>query len=247
MMSFDYSKLPFAIRPDIAEAYREYWGKLAKPGNWWTGEQRVAIADESRRALDCEFCKVRKEALSPYGSDDGHQHGGILSTAAVDAVHRVVTDQNRITRQWIENNDAGDLQKPAYVELVGIVVAMFSIDEFHRALGLDLETLPTPKAGYISRYTPSVLSEDIGFVPTVAPEGAVGEEADLWEGDLSANVIRALTLVPNALRDWRDLSGAQYLSFVEMKNFIQSENRSIDRKQMELIAGRVSSVNECFY
>ena len=32
-----------------------------------------------------------------------------------------------------------------------------------------------------------------------------------------------------------------------MQNMVQDENRSINRMQMELIAGRVSSVNEWFY
>ena len=41
--------------------------------------------------------------------------------------------------------------------------------------------------------------------------------------------------------------GKSPFSFVDMQNFVKAENRAIDRKQMELIAGRVSSVNECFY
>ena len=251
-MHFDYADAPFAIRPDIATAHRKFWDSLATPGSWWEGSQRVAIAHASRQAVDCEFCKVRKNALSPYGSDTDHKHvdhdhAGELSAAAIDAVHRIITDQNRITRQWINDNHVGPLQKPAYVELVGIVVATFSIDEFHRALGLELEPLPKPKPGEISRYLPAVLGEDIGFVPTVAKHGAVGAESDLWKNGQTANVVRALTLVPDAMRDWRDLSAAQYLSFAEMQNFVQADNRSIDRKQMELIAGRVSSINECFY
>ena len=32
-----------------------------------------------------------------------------------------------------------------------------------------------------------------------------------------------------------------------MQNMVQDENRWINRMQMELIAGRVSSVNQCFY
>ncbi len=85
-------------------------------------------------------------------------------------------------------------------------------------------------------------------MPTVPAEGAVGNEADLYAGlPRAANVVRALTLVPDALRDWRALAGAQYLSFEGMRNFVKDEARSIDRKQMELIAGRVSAVNECFY
>jgi AhpD family alkylhydroperoxidase len=32
-----------------------------------------------------------------------------------------------------------------------------------------------------------------------------------------------------------------------MTNFVKDDNRSINRMQMELIAGRVSAINECFY
>ena len=64
---------------------------------------------------------------------------------------------------------------------------------------------------------------------------------------VTANVVRALTLVPDALRDWRNLGNAQYLSFAGMQNFVQDPDRSINRMQTELIAGRVSAVNECFY
>ena len=92
-----------------------------------------------------------------------------------------------------------------------------------------------------------MLSEDIGHVPTVPPDGAIGKEADLWPPMRTANVVRALSLVPNALRDWRAIASAQYLSFAGMQNFVQDEARSLTRMQMELIAGRVSAVNECFY
>ena len=71
--------------------------------------------------------------------------------------------------------------------------------------------------------------------------------SDLWSPDFCANVLRALTLVPDAMREWRDLADVQYLSFTGMQNFFQDEARSINRMQMELVAGRVSSVNECFY
>ena len=133
------------------------------------------------------------------------------------------------------------------MELVGIVVAVFSIDEFHRALGLDLERLPAPVPGPVSRYRPAMVREDTGFVPMVPPEGSVGMEADLWPPGRTANVVRALSLVPDAVRDWRALAAVQYLSFAAMQNFVKDEARSIDRMQMELVAGRVSAVNECFY
>lgn len=247
MTSFSYVDSPYPIRADIPAAHRRFWQRLARPGAWWTGAERIAIARESRNALTCEFCEARKAALSPYTFAGEHQHGRELPDAAVDAVHRVVTDQARITRSWIEDNAADGLSKAAYVELVGLVVAVFSIDEFHRALGLALEALPEPRPGGISHYLPAHLSEDVGFVPTVPPDGAVGNEADLWPDGRTANVVRALTLVPDALRDWRNLADAQYLSFAEMRNFEQNTNRAINRMQIELIAARVSSINECFY
>ena len=87
----------------------------------------------------------------------------------------------------------------------------------------------------------------MGFVPTIPTDGAIGNEADLWQDGWAPNVLRALTLVPDALRGWRDLAGAQYLSFAGMKNMVKDEARTINRMQMELVAGRVSAVNECFY
>lgn len=247
MTHFEYADAPYPVRPDISAAYRTYWEALARPGSWWTGAERVAIARETRNALTCEYCAARKAALSPYGFAGAHDHDGGLPDRAVDAVHRIVTDQTRITGAWVEDNAAHGLSKEAYVELVGVVVAVFSIDEFQRALGLPVEALPEPVPGEPTRYRPAHLAEDIGFVPTVPPEGAVDGEADLWPSGRSANVIRALTLVPDAFRAWRALAAAQYLSIEGMSNFVKNAARTIDRKQMELVAGRVSAINECFY
>ena len=247
MTFFDYDQTPYPIRPDIPQAYRAYWEVLARPGSWWTGAERVAIAQESRNAPTCRLCAARKKALSPSAVTGEHDCGEGLPEVAVDAAHRVVTDQARITRKYVEDNVAAGLTKEAYVELVGIVVAVFSIDEFHRALGLDLERLPAPEPGEISRYRPPVLTEDMGFVPTVPVEGAVGAESDLWPGGRTANVIRALSLVPDALREYRGIFSAQYMQLDGMRSFGLVEGRAINRMQIELIAGRVSAVNECFY
>ena len=78
-------------------------------------------------------------------------------------------------------------------------------------------------------------------------DGAVGREADLWSSKFSANVIRALSVVPNAVRGWKDLASAQYIGLETMGNFTGRSDRAIDRAQMEIVAGRVSSYNECFY
>ena len=247
MPYFEYDNSPYAIRDDIKIAHRTYWARLARAGSWWTGQERVAIAMEVRNARQCDFCRERKQALSPYTMTGNHQRTTDLPEAAVDAVHRVVTDQVRITRGYVENNIDAGLSEEAYVELVGVVVMLISIDEFNRGLGLPPEPLPDPVTGEPDHYRPPRLVRDTGFVPMLPRDGAEGNESDLWSGTRTANVMRALTLVPDALRDWMMLASAQYLSLEGMGNFVKQEGRAIDRMQMELIAGRVSSVNECFY
>ncbi len=246
MSYFQYDNSSYVIREDISAAHAKFWDNLASPGNWWTGAERIAISREVRNALSCEYCTNRKKALSPYGFAGEHLHDGGLSEVAIDAVHRIITDQTRITKAWVDGNVEKGLSKGAYVELAGIAVAMLSIDEFHRALGLSLEGLPSPIPGEPDGYMPALATEGTGFVPMLLNNGAVGQESDLW-GDKSANVIRAFSAVPNAVRDWIMISNAQYLSFDGMTNFDSPENQSINRMQIELIAGRVSAVNECFY
>ena len=64
-------------------------------------------------------------------------------------------------------------------------------------------------------------------------------------GGAAPYVLRALSLVPAELRAWRIVADAQYLGTKQMMSF--ESTRAIDRSQIELVAGRVSSLNECFY
>jgi len=43
------------------------------------------------------------------------------------------------------------------------------------------------------------------------------------------------------------LAAAQYIPLEEMRDYYQGDARALNRLQMELVAGRVSSINECFY
>ena len=74
-----------------------------------------------------------------------------------------------------------------------------------------------------------------------------GEDADLFSGP-APYVIRAMSLVPESVRWLNELSSAQYLDMDngEMFDFVNGKG-PLDRAQTELIAGRVSAVNECFY
>jgi hypothetical protein len=62
----------------------------------------------------------------------------------------------------------------------------------------------------------------------------------------AGNVLKALSLVPDALRQLQELSAAHYLPLQEMMHF-DTKLRALSRAQIELVAGRVSALNECFY
>jgi hypothetical protein len=248
MPAFDYSNAPYIIRPDLGEAFRTYWQELAGPGSWWTGPERIAIAREVRNATHCAYCRERKQALSPYNFPGKHDAGDGLPEPAVDAVHRIISDQNRITQAWIDDNAAREFSEEQYVELLGVTVTVFSIDEFHRALALPLEPLPEPQPGAPDHYRPKAAEKGTGFVSMLPVKGNFTErEQGLWPPNRGPNVLRALSLVPDTVRAWYGVAGAQYLPLQAMTRFSGDLGRSIDRMQMEIVAGRVSSYNECFY
>ena len=246
-MTFDYSHSAVPVREDIPEAFNEVWQTIAKPGNWWRGADRVAIASETRNARKCPLCAERKAALSPYSIDGIHQNHSNLPSVAVDAVHRLATDASRLTRNWIEKCEESGLSDGQYVELLGVVVAVISIDGFHRAMGFALEPLPEPLEGEPSRYRPN--AKDHGsWVPTVDPSDVSPEEVDLYAGmPRVGNVISAMSLVPDSVRMMKRLSGVQYLAMSDVPNPSSNGGRTLSRPQIELLAGRVSSLSDCFY
>jgi hypothetical protein len=125
---------------------------------------------------------------------------------------------------------------------------VFSIDEFNRGLGLPAEPLPQAISGEPDHYRPALATRGTGFVSMLPSKGgAIGKESDLWADGRGANVLRALSLVPDAVRGWFLVASGQYLSMQAMTNFSGDLGRSLNRMQMEIVAGRVSSINECFY
>jgi hypothetical protein len=248
MPHFDYADSGQPIRTELSSAYRAYWEKLSAPGSWWSGAERVAIADEVRRARSCALCAERKAALSPYAVDGAHDHADALPDPAVDAVHRVVTDASRLSKSWLEKLFESGLSDAHYIELLGVVVAVVSIDSFHDALGIALEPLPSPKAGEPDHYRPASAQPGDAWVPWIPAGQAGGREADLYGGRQAPNVAAAMSLVPDAVRAMKSLSAVQYTEMAKVADPTASPSAAVlDRRQVELVAGRVSALNECFY
>ncbi|MFB3078748.1 MAG: alkylhydroperoxidase-related (seleno)protein, partial [Lysobacterales bacterium] len=151
------------------------------------------------------------------------------------------------TKSWLEECEEAGLSDGQYVELLGIVVTVISIDGFYRAMGFPLEPLPEPIEGEPSSYRPD--AKDHGaWVATVSPADLSEHEADLYGGLTQVgNVITAMSLVPDSVRMLKRLSQVQYLEIQDVPNPACNGGRVISRRQMELLAGRVSSLSECFY
>jgi len=245
MSEISYDRAPVSVRDDIRAADARAWVRLARPGSWWSGEERIAIASEVRQARTCALCRERKDALSPSAVRGDHESSGKLPAAAVEVIHRIASDPGRLTRSFYQDALTAGLSDGHYVEILGTVVTVVSIDAFCLAIGAPLHPLPDPVPGEPSHYRPASAARERAWVPMIPARDATGAESDLWPGGRTGNVIRAMSLVPDEVRGLKDLSAAYYLPLERMGDF--GFGRAINRAQIELVAGRVSALNECFY
>jgi hypothetical protein len=245
--TFDYSAGGVPVRDDLVTAHRFLWEHLRLPGTWWTGAERVAIAAESRAARDCQLCRDRKAALSPTAVTGSHDHLGTLPPPVVDVIHRIRTDSGRLSRPWFEQVTAGDLAVTHYVELVGALTLVAGVDYFAHALGIPPLPLPEPLPGAPSRHLPATAQGGRAWVSMIAPRDADGPEAQLYgDARFVPNIFRALSLVPDQVRALHRSMDAHYMTPQEISD-PAARGRALGRVQMELIAARVSAINECFY
>jgi hypothetical protein len=135
------------FRVDMAEAQTRAWSQIARPGTWWTGAERVAIAAETRHSRHCRLCALRCEALTPATTAGTHDSLGALAPAGIEAIHRISTDSGRLGESWFRRLLAAGLTDERYVELVAVVTVAVAIDTFRYAAGLDTWNLPEPQPG----------------------------------------------------------------------------------------------------
>ncbi len=241
-----YEQVPAPVRTAFAESHQRFWDRLAAPGTWWTGPERVAIAREARAARACPYCRERTAALSTHIVSGSHAAVTDLPPAAVEVIHAVMTDAGRLTRSWYAARLADGLSDGEYVEIIGTVVALVSIDRFCRGIGVPEHPLPSARPGAPRRYRAASAGPDAAWVPMVPADNAGTPEADLWPAGRTGNVIRAMSLVPDEVRTLNDLGAVHYLPHVQVRDPSASQG-SLSRPQIELVAGKVSILNDCFY
>lgn len=244
--ALDYSAAGVPVRDDLQRSHRTMLDYFRKPGCWFTGAERLAIASESRNAADCPRCREPKASLSPEQPGDEHARTSELPEALIEVIHRIRVDPQGLSRSWFDRIRAGGLEEGPYVELVGIVAFLAGLDFFCRATGIPAFPLPPALPGEPTRHRPEKVKSGTAWVSMLAPEDAVGPEADLYEATPRVpNIARALSLIPDHVRMLQLETRTHYVSLKDITD--PRVERDLDRLQIELIAARVSALNECFY
>ncbi|MBV1905668.1 MAG: hypothetical protein KUG75_06295 [Pseudomonadales bacterium] len=245
-MQISYRNTHYDIPEKYDEAHSRFWQRLSKPGSWWNAEQRIDIAREVRNANSCTTCELVKKALSPNAVDTPHKSVSALDPLVVEVVHRITRDQNRLSKTWYESVLARGLSDAQYVEIVGTVAAMVSIDSFCLALALPANALPKPVSGEPTQYRPTTACESEAWVPLIPADENINAESDLWPKGKTGYVIQAMSLVPDEVRTLSDLSATHYLPMHAVGS-PTAQGEFLDRQQIELVASRVSALNQCYY
>ena len=230
-----YGSNDLAVRQRIRRSHETAIEVFAEPGTWLDSDSRLAILKEARNAGVCPLCLERKNAVSPYALEGNHQVVTNLSADLVEIVHRIVTDSGRLTKSWYQRVTNSAVTAEIYVEIVGLVATSIVIDSFGAALGADQAEPPVSQGGKPTLKSNDKVIDVGAWVPVLDLEQT---ETDL---DIPAapNIFRAMGLVPKAIEHFFGVMQSQYsLTKYEI---------SLKRSQIEMLAARVSSLNQCFY
>ena len=95
-----------ALLDSTVPAHRATLDHIRRPGCWFTGEERLAIAREGRLALTCPRCAERNAALSPEQGKGAHAGTGELPEVLVDAGNNwagwlAIQEHPSVVRDWL--------------------------------------------------------------------------------------------------------------------------------------------------
>jgi hypothetical protein len=222
------------IRKSISDAHRTALEEIARPGTWLDGKTRNQVILESRHSKDCDLCQSRKKALSPYTIDGLHDPVSDLPIHYIEVIHRISNDSGRLTQSWF-NRLSSEIPAEVYIEMLGIIACGVIIDTFAEGIGQELSPPLQARQGQPSRISnPNVI--DAGAWLPILNVKNVPSDTGLPS---TPNIARALGLVPSAID----------LFFKVMRKHYSLSDMDFDlsRSQTEMLAARVSSLNQCFY
>ncbi len=238
-----YADSKHPVRAAISAAHEKTLQSFTAPGTWFSGAERAQIIATARRA--------RVEAGLQEATESTGDNFTEISAAVTSLACQVATDTKDLTADFYEDSLDAGLTDCEYVETVGLVARSLSVDIFSRGIGVEMRALPSVKAGEPSRVRPATATHEKAWADTVPGGSAGGDEAIYIYGTDQAEaapfIYRSLSLVPDEAKGLVELGAAQYLEIQDFMDLDFSYDPQITRAEVEVVAGRVSAINQCFY
>jgi len=238
-----YADSKYPVRDDAAELHEREWDAIARCGAWWNAEQRLALAAEARRAR-CEA------GVQEAATHESSALGADLPEAARVVAREIALGGTRVDRAFYENARSQGLGEEAYVETVGVVARLANLDVFARGIGVPSRPLPEAlDPSEPTRVRPAAAIDEGAFTHSVPGGRRGGEEGTDLYGDSYpvSNIVRSLSLVPAEAKGLMRVLATQYTPEDKYSDYTFSSQPELTRAQVELVAARVSALNECFY
>jgi hypothetical protein len=210
------------VRDDLVQAHTRSLEHVRRPGATLTAARRVAVARVAQEAyLDPD---PAPPWTRPYGD------------AQLDVAWRVARHAGTVTESWYRQMLDEELTPLEWVEIVSIVCAVVPPTAFARAIGAPVPEIgdPLEDAPAADRIADELSDATLNWVPVSAP------------ADQRASVVQALSALPDEFQNLWQLAAAQYMSDVQMADPAWTRG-TLSRPQMELVAGRISKLRECFF
>jgi hypothetical protein len=236
-----YEDSSYHIDDALAAFHDDELDSFARPGTWLTGEERTAVAHHARVAR----CQA---GVQEAGEADASVEEDVLPDALRSLITQVAVAPRDLDRSYFEKTQAAEISDTEYTETVGIVSRVANLDVFARGLGIPMRPLRAPLDGEPALERPATAIDEGAWVPTIPCDERGGEIGKaLYGGNMQPFIYRALSLVP--LETQRLLAGGdlQYLPLDKFFDFSYSHHAALSRPQLEIVAGRVSALNGCFY
>ncbi len=237
-----YDNAPIDVPAELAALHEKQIDALSEPGTWYSGAQRLAIVAEARAAC----CAAGMQESD--GGAEAMKDAAELSAAARRIAGQLAAHPQPFQYPVYQQALSEGLTDAQYVEIVGLVSRITNFDVFARGIGADVASLPAAQAGEPTQIRPDTAMEEEAWVPTVPNGkrgGAIGLE--LYGDHFQPYIFRGMSLVPPELRDHMELEAAQYLPAERFFEWDYQHHEGLTRPQVEVVAGRVSAINECFY
>ena len=157
-----------------------------------------------------------------------------LADPLVNLIHKVCTDPGRITKRYFQECLDADYSVEQYVELISVVATSVIIDTMHNALSLPVPVIRNViDGGPLGQEKPLVVHDE-AWVPIARAEPELNELGI----PKAANIVRSMGAVPSAV--------VLFFSVFRSHYMIADLPVDLQRAQAELVAARVSLLNQCF-